>query len=88
MLHRRQFLASAAASLVTSRAASKKSIPVGVLLFAVQKQLDSDFEGTIRAVAQMGYDGVEFTHYIDWTPARAKESAIISAPSERIRFLR
>ena len=73
MLHRRQFLASAAASLVTSRAASKKSIPVGVLLFAVQKQLDSDFEGTIRAVAQMGYDGVEFTHYIDWTPARAKE---------------
>ena len=72
-LHRRQFLASAAAPLLARRTTGRKSIPVGVLLFAVQKQLDSDFEGTLRAVAGMGYDGVEFTHYIDWTPARAKE---------------
>src|SRR5947199_1533748 len=50
-----------------------RRVPVGVLLYAVQKELNSDFDGTLRAVAEMGYEGVEFTQYIDWTPARAKE---------------
>jgi sugar phosphate isomerase/epimerase len=46
---------------------------VGVLLYAVQKELNADFDGTLHGVAGMGYEGVEFTQYIDWTPARAKE---------------
>jgi sugar phosphate isomerase/epimerase len=42
-------------------------------MYAVQKELNADFDGTVRSVAAMGYEGVEFTQYIDWTPARAKE---------------
>lgn len=70
---RRGFVALGAASVAALRAESRKHIPVGVLLYAVQKELNADFEGTLRAVAKMGYEGVEFTQYIDWTPARAKD---------------
>lgn len=70
---RRTFLASAAASVASLPAASRKHVPVGVLLYAVQKELNGDFNGVLEAVAKMGYEGVEFTQYIDWTPARAKE---------------
>lgn len=72
-LGRRKFITVSSGSLLALGAHGKKRIPVGVLLFAVQKQLDADFAGTLHAVAKMGYEGVEFTHYIDWTPARAKE---------------
>ncbi len=70
MFSRRGFLALAAASVY---AQTRRHIPVGVLLYAVQKELNADFEGTLRSVAKMGYEGVEFTQYIDWTPVRAKE---------------
>ena len=32
-----------------------------------------DFDGTLKAVAQMGYEGVELTQYESWTPARGRE---------------
>ena len=35
-------------------------IPVGLELYSVRKDLDSDAFGTLKAVAAMGYDGVEF----------------------------
>src|SRR5262249_51884006 len=70
-LSRRGFLAaSAAASL---RAQSGKHVPIGILMYAVQRDLNADFSGTLAAVAKMGYEGVEFTQYTGWTPARAKE---------------
>ena len=75
-LTRRMFLALGAAAVPAALEAQNKGrrkAPIGVLLFAVQKELDADFEGTLRTVAGFGYQGVEFTHYIDWTPARAKE---------------
>jgi len=59
--------------MASLRAQSTKHIPVGALLYAVQKELNADFKGTLRSVSKMGYEGVEFTQYIDWTPARAKE---------------
>ena len=34
--------------------------PVGVQLWSVRDMLADDFEGTIRALASMGFDGVEF----------------------------
>jgi len=71
--NRRGFLAAAAASAISLRAQTRTRVPVGVLLYAVQKELNADFDGTLRSVAAMGYEGVEFTQYIDWTPVRAKE---------------
>lgn len=71
-LSRRSFLAlSAATPLLT---AAKKRIPVGLELFSVRNELSKDLEGTVRAVAKMGYEDVEFfSPYYDWTPEKAKE---------------
>ena len=70
---RRSFLGAAAAVAATRALHAANRVPVGVLLYSVQKELNADFDGTLRAVAGMGYQGVEFTQYIDWSPARAKE---------------
>jgi sugar phosphate isomerase/epimerase len=53
--------------------AAASSIPVGLELYSVREGLKSDAEGTVRAVAQMGYEVVEFyAPYRDWTDAQAK----------------
>lgn len=55
-----------------SRAAA--SIPVGLELYSVRNALKQDLEGTVRAVAQMGYQGVEFyAPYFDWTESQTKQ---------------
>src|SRR6266480_2353403 len=72
-LSRRGFLAMAAASAATLRAQNRKHIPVGLLIYAVLADWKKDFNGTLTAVAQMGYEGVELTQYESWTAARAKE---------------
>src|SRR5450432_1470403 len=72
-LSRRGFLAVAAASAASLRAQNKKHIPVGLLIYAVLADWKKDFNGTLTAVAQMGYEGVELTQYESWTPTRAKE---------------
>ena len=74
-LSRRGFLAGAAASAcpVALPAERNKHIPVGLLIYAVLADWKKDFDGTLKAVAQMGYEGVELTQYESWTPARAKE---------------
>lgn len=69
---RRGFLA-AAASAAALNGQNRKSIPVGLLIYAVLADWKKDFDGTLKAVAQMGYEGVELTQYESWTPARAKE---------------
>jgi sugar phosphate isomerase/epimerase len=44
------------------------------MLFAVRQDLERDLPGTLRAVAEMGFEGVEFFGpYFDWTPAIAKQ---------------
>lgn len=49
-------------------------IPVGLELFSVRDELAKDLTGTLRAVAKMGYELVEFfSPYYGWTPERAKE---------------
>src|SRR5437879_5039592 len=72
-LSRRSMLAIAAAPLISATAKSKRP-PVGLELFSVREELSKDVIGTLRAVAKIGYDGVEFfAPYFDWTPAYAKE---------------
>jgi len=46
---------------------------IGVQLYTLRDQLAEDFEGTLRHVAGLGYEGVEFFHYGDIPAARMKE---------------
>jgi sugar phosphate isomerase/epimerase len=39
---------------------SMARIPVALQLYSVRRELDKDVYGTLKAVAEMGYDGVEF----------------------------
>lgn len=71
---RRSFLALAAASPLLSAAARGKKVPIGIELYSVRDELSKDLFGTVRAVAKMGYECVEFySPYYDWTPEKAKE---------------
>jgi len=51
-----------------------KQIPVGLELYSVRDELKKDLMGTVRGVAKMGYQGVEFfAPYYAWTPEYAKQ---------------
>jgi len=72
LISRRALLASA--STLAFAQSRGKRIPVGLELYSVRNELTKDLMGTVRAVAKMGYEGVEFySPYYQWTPAYAKE---------------
>jgi sugar phosphate isomerase/epimerase len=49
-------------------------IPVGLEMYSVRGALDKDPAGTVRAVAAMGYEGLEFyAPYFAWSEAQAKD---------------
>jgi sugar phosphate isomerase/epimerase len=71
---RRSFLAVAAAAPLASAAPQGKRIPVGLELYSVREELKQDLMGTVRGVAKMGYEVVEFyAPYFRWTDAYAKD---------------
>ncbi len=73
-LSRRTFLALAAATPFAAAAPPAKQIPVGLELYSVRDELKKDLTGTVRAVAKMGYQCVEFyAPYLAWTPQQAKD---------------
>lgn len=74
LFSRRSFLAlSAVLPWAFSARGASTSIPVGLELFSVRGELKRDPEATLRAVAQMGYQCVEFyAPYYDWTEAETK----------------
>jgi len=56
--------ASLAALRVSAGAvAGKKKIPVGLQLYSLRKQGETDFAGMIKKVGEIGYSGVEFAGY-------------------------
>ncbi len=75
---RRSFLAMSAAMPWVLRglaSGATGSIPVGLELYSVREALKKDLEGTLRAVAKMGYQAVEFyAPYHEWTDAQAKQT--------------
>src|SRR5215467_2078725 len=73
IVSRRSFLALAAGSAAALRAQNHKHVPIGLLIYAVLADWKKDFNGTLEAVAHLGYEGVELTQYESWTPARGKE---------------
>jgi sugar phosphate isomerase/epimerase len=51
-----------------------KPLPVGLELYSVRDELMKDLMGTVRAVAKLGYEVVEFySPYFQWTPAYARD---------------
>ena len=71
---RRSFLAISATLPWALSARASRAIPVGLELYSVRDELKRDPEGTVRAVAQMGYQGVEFyAPYFDWTEQQTKQ---------------
>src|SRR5437588_7461751 len=59
---------------LAAAAPAGKHYPIGLELYSVRDELAKDLPGTVRAVAKMGYEVVEFfSPYYAWTPDYAKE---------------
>lgn len=50
-----------------------KGMPVALQLYSVRDALESDFEGTLRQVKDMGYEGVEFAGLYGRTPEAVRK---------------
>src|SRR5258708_919753 len=73
-ISRRSFVALSATLPFAMRAYAKSSIPIGLELYSVREGLKQDPQGTVRAVAALGYQCMEFySPYFDWTEAQAKD---------------
>jgi sugar phosphate isomerase/epimerase len=71
---RRTFLALSATLPWAVRAHAASSIPVGLELYSVRNELQRDPQATVRAVAKMGYQGVEFyAPYFEWSEEQTKQ---------------
>jgi sugar phosphate isomerase/epimerase len=71
---RRSFLAFFAAAPLLGTLAEKKHIPIGLELYSVRDGLKKDLMGTVRGVAKLGYECVEFyAPYYEWTLDTAKD---------------
>jgi sugar phosphate isomerase/epimerase len=75
-LSRRAFLALAGTLPFALRAtvSTAAKVPVGLELYSVRDELMKDLMGTVRAVAKLGYEVVEFySPYYSWTPQTATD---------------
>lgn len=73
-LSRRTFLAMSAAAPLAYSTLATSAIPVGLELYSVRDTLAKDLMGTVRAVAKMGYQCVEFyAPYYEWSVSQAKD---------------
>jgi sugar phosphate isomerase/epimerase len=71
---RRSFLALSAMLPWALRARAATSIPVGLELYSVREALQRDPFATVRAVAQLGYECVEFyAPYLDWSESDTRK---------------
>jgi sugar phosphate isomerase/epimerase len=73
-ISRRTFLTLAGTLPLAVRTRAAGKVPVGIELYSVRDFLAKDLAGTVRAVAKIGYEVVEFySPYYDWTPSKASE---------------
>jgi sugar phosphate isomerase/epimerase len=73
-LSRRSFIALSAMLPWALKAGAARSIPIGLELYSVREALKQDPQGTVRAVAQMGYECVEFyAPYFEWNETQTKQ---------------
>src|SRR5437762_10058745 len=70
----RTFLAISATLPWALRADAASSIPVGLELYSVRKELQREPQATVRAVAKMGYQCVEFyAPYFEWSEDETRQ---------------
>src|SRR6266704_6079143 len=73
-LSRRSFLALSAMLPWALTAGASRPIPIGLELYSVRDALKQDPEGTVRSVAKMGYQCVEFyAPYFEWSESQTKQ---------------
>lgn len=71
---RRTFVTLAATVPWAWRSMATTKIPIGIEMYSVREELAKDPQGTVRAIAAMGYKGLEFyAPYLEWTPSQAKD---------------
>jgi sugar phosphate isomerase/epimerase len=71
---RRTFLAFTAVAPWAIRTIGASKIPMGIEMYSVRDELKKDPQGTVRAIAAMGYQGLEFyAPYFEWSPQQAKD---------------
>jgi sugar phosphate isomerase/epimerase len=71
---------------ISGRAADKLS-KIGLQLYTVRRELERDFEGTLRRIAALGIAEVEFAGYFGHKPGQIKEllnSLKLASPSAHI----
>lgn len=74
LFSRRTFLVLSAMLPWAFKARAAAAIPVGLELYSVRDDLKRDAEGTVRAVAGIGYQCVEFyAPYYEWSEAQTKQ---------------
>lgn len=49
------------------------ALPVAVQLYSVRDEMQQDFLGTLKAIKNMGYQGVEFAGLFDFTPQQVRD---------------
>lgn len=73
-ISRRKFLAMSATLPLAWQLRATAKIPVGLELYSVREALKKDLAGTVRAVAAMGYQCVEFyAPYFEWSESQTKD---------------
>jgi sugar phosphate isomerase/epimerase len=71
---RRSFLAVSAMLPWAFSTRAAKSIPTGIELYSVREELKKNPQATVRAVTEMGYQGVEFyAPYFAWSESEARQ---------------
>ena len=71
---RRGFIAATIAAPLAAAVSAAGKPALGVELFSVREELAKDLFGTVRTVAKIGYDAVEFfSPYYQWDVAYAKQ---------------
>ncbi len=89
-LDRRTFMAAMGSAVLAMRSPRTASIPrLGVQLYTVRSLLEKDFDGTLAAVAAIGFTEVEFAGYFKQTPQQVRDSLKrhkLTAPSAHISY--
>src|SRR5262245_11342079 len=74
IISRRTFIALSATAPFALKARAASSLPVGLELYSVRNELQRDLQATVRAVAKMGYQCVEFyAPYFQWSEDETKQ---------------
>ena len=60
-----------------SQAKEKTDAKISVQLYSVRNDMKKDFEGTLKRIADMGFDGVEFAGYFDYADKPKELKALL-----------